>query len=78
MERSLIMAEGNALTVGCLSPEFHAASCDGSVPDSMALDALERHHILRVLEYTKGNKAEAPACWASASPRFTASWKVTA
>ena len=59
VERSLIMAEGNALTVGCLSPEFHAASCDGSVPDSMALDALERHHILRVLEYTKGNKAEA-------------------
>ena len=46
VERSLIMAEGNALTVGCLSPEFHAASCDGSVPDSMALDALERHHIL--------------------------------
>ena len=59
VERSLIMAEGNALTVGCLSPEFHAASCDGSVPDSMALDALERHHILRVPEYTKGNKAEA-------------------
>ena len=59
VERSLIMAEGNALTVGCLSPEFHAASCDGSVPDSMALDALERHHILRVLEYTKANKAEA-------------------
>lgn len=59
VERSLIMAEGNALTVGCLSPEFHAASCDGSVPDSMALDALERHHILRVLEYMKGNKAEA-------------------
>lgn len=59
VERSLIMAEGNALTVGCLSPEFHAASCDGSVPDSMALDALEWHHILRVLEYTKGNKAEA-------------------
>ena len=59
VERSLIMAEGNALTVGCLSPEFHAASCDGSVPDSMALDALERHHIRRVLEYTKGNKAEA-------------------
>ena len=59
VERSLIMAEGNALTVGCLSPEFHAASCDGSVPDSMALDALERPHILRVLEYTKGNKAEA-------------------
>ena len=25
----------------------------------MPLDALERHHILRVLEYTKGNKAEA-------------------
>ena len=59
VERSLIMAEGNALTVGCLSPEFHAASCDGSVTDSIALDALERHHILRVLEYAAGNKAEA-------------------
>ena len=72
VERSLIMAEGNALTVGCLSPEFHAASCDGSVPDSMALDALERHHILRA------TRPRPPACWASASPRFTASWKVTA
>ena len=28
-------------------------------PTGEALDALERHHILRVLEYTKGNKAEA-------------------
>lgn len=31
----------------------------GAPPDSLALDALERHHILKVLEYAKGNKTEA-------------------
>ena len=29
------------------------------MPYSLALDALERHHILKVLEYAKGNKTEA-------------------
>ena len=32
VERSLIMAEGNALTVGCLSPEFHAARRPRTAP----------------------------------------------
>ena len=58
VERSMIMADGNQLTVDCLSPEFHTAGdCAGS--DSLALDELERRHILKVLEHTKGNKAEA-------------------
>lgn len=58
VERSLIMTDGNALTADSLTPEFHAAGSEGSA-DSMALDELERRHILRVLEYAKGNKAEA-------------------
>ena len=58
VERSMIVADGNRLTVDCLSPEFHTAGdCTGS--DSLALDELERRHILKVLEHTKGNKAEA-------------------
>ena len=58
VERSLIITDGNALTADSLTPEFHAADSEGSA-DSMALDELERRHILRVLEYAKGNKAEA-------------------
>lgn len=58
VERSMIMADTNILTVDALSPEFHAAA-SGGVADSLALEELEHRHILRVLEYTKGNKAEA-------------------
>lgn len=59
VERSLIMADGNALTVDCLSPEFHMPKNTGTPADSLALEDLERRHILKVLEYTHGNKAEA-------------------
>ena len=45
------------LSADTLSPEFRAGA--GAPPDSLALDALERHHILKVLEYAKGNKTEA-------------------
>ena len=58
VERSMIMADGNRLTADCLAPEFHAAAGSAD-PDSLALDDLERRHILRVLEHTRGNKAEA-------------------
>ena len=58
VERSMIMADGNRLTADCLAPEFHAAAGSAD-PDSLALDDLERRHILRVLEHTAGNKAEA-------------------
>ena len=57
VERSLIMADGERLSADTLSPEFRAGA--GAPPDSLALDALERHHILKVLEYAKGNKTEA-------------------
>lgn len=57
VERSLIMADGGRLTADCLAPEFNTAC--GTSSDSLALDDLERCHILRVLEHTRGNKAEA-------------------
>ena len=59
VERSLIMADGDTLTSDCLSPEFRMTSESGASADSLTLDEIERRHILRVLEYTHGNKAEA-------------------
>ena len=59
VERSLIMADGARLSADTLSPEFRTGTGADATPDSLALDALERHHILNVLEYAKGNKAEA-------------------
>lgn len=59
VERSLIMADGARLSADTLSPEFRTGAGADATPDSLALDALERHHILNVLEYAKGNKAEA-------------------
>ena len=47
-------------------------------PRSLALDALERHHIRKSSNTPKGTKPKPPACWASASRHSTASWKVTA
>lgn len=58
VERSLIMAEGDCLTADTLAPEFRAGG-SATPTDSLALDQLERCHILKVLDYTKGNKAEA-------------------
>ncbi len=59
VERSLIMADGNTLTPECLSAEFRTTKGGGVAADSLALEDLERRHILHVLEYTRGNKAEA-------------------
>ena len=47
VERSMIMADGNRLTADCLAPEFHAAAGSAD-PDSLALDDLERRHILLI------------------------------
>lgn len=59
VERSLIMAENHTLSAECLSPEFHTMHGTDANPDSLALEQMERCHILKVLEYTKGNKSEA-------------------
>ena len=59
VERSLIMTEDNTLSIDSLSPELQASADGSPAADSLALEALEHRHIIRVLEYTKGNKTEA-------------------
>ncbi|MFT3911387.1 MAG: sigma-54 dependent transcriptional regulator [Ferruginibacter sp.] len=58
MERAVILAEGNELNVNDLPLEFHTqASLQGNL-SSFELSAIEKLHIQRVLNHTKGNKAE--------------------
>jgi two-component system NtrC family response regulator len=57
IERMIILMDEPLLTAKLLPYEFH----NGSYYDLLALDleSVERHHIHRILKYTKGNKAEA-------------------
>lgn len=62
IERSLIVCEGERLDVADLPLDIQNAHYEQSAasgPDSFELSAMERRHIARVLEYTKGNKTEA-------------------
>lgn len=59
VERSMIMTEGNVVTAESLTPDFWTQKQDGGTADSLALEEIERKHILKVLEYAKGNKSEA-------------------
>ena len=62
IERSLIVCEGERLEVEDLPLEIqnvHYEQSDDNASGSFELSAMERRHIARVLEYTKGNKTEA-------------------
>lgn len=62
IERSLIVCESDRLDVDDLPLEIqnsHYEKSDEGMPGSFELSAMERRHIARVLEYTKGNKTEA-------------------
>ena len=62
IERSLIVCEGEGLDVYDLPiviQNAHYEQSDETSPGSFELSAMERRHIARVLEYTKGNKTEA-------------------
>ena len=62
IERGLIVCEGDRLDVDDLPLEIqnsHYEKSDEGMPGSFELSAMERRHIARVLEYTKGNKTEA-------------------
>ena len=62
IERSLIVCEGEGLDVADLPLDIqnaHHEQSDETSPGSFELSAMERRHIARVLEYTKGNKTEA-------------------
>nr|WP_294942639.1 sigma-54 dependent transcriptional regulator [uncultured Mucilaginibacter sp.] len=56
IERAVIICDGDTLTPGLLPLDFY----DGgdSTPSSFALSAIEKHHINKILHYTKGNKTE--------------------
>lgn len=61
IERSLIVCESERLDVADLPFDIQNAHYEQSSetsPDSFELSAMERRHIARVLEYTKGNKSE--------------------
>ena len=61
IERSLIICEGERLDVNDLPVEMQHLHCETmkeDTPGNLELSAMERRHIMRVLEYTKGNKAE--------------------
>ena len=62
IERSLIVCESERLDVADLPLDIqntHYEQSDETTPGSFELSAIERRHIARVLEYTKGNKTEA-------------------
>ena len=62
IERSLIVCAGDRLDIADLPLEIqnaHYEQSDDGMPDCFELSAMERRHIARVLEYTKGNKTEA-------------------
>lgn len=62
IERSMIVCDGDILTTKDLPVDILQTcgeKCSGEIPCSdFELAAIERRHIIRVLEYTKGNKAE--------------------
>ena len=62
IERSLIVCESERLDVADFPLDIqntHYVQSDETTPGSFELSAMERRHIARVLEYTKGNKTEA-------------------
>lgn len=62
IERSMIVCESGHLDIADLPfniQNAHYEHSNDSSPGSFELSAMERRHIARVLEYTKGNKTEA-------------------
>ena len=62
IERSMIVCESGYLDIADLPFDIqnaHYEHSNDSSPGSFELSAMERRHIARILEYTKGNKTEA-------------------
>ncbi|MES2456218.1 MAG: sigma-54 dependent transcriptional regulator [Bacteroidota bacterium] len=55
MERMVILSDSSLLTADLLPYEFHIAPAEGN---SMLMEVMEKQHILKVLNYTRGNKTE--------------------
>ncbi|MBE9583558.1 sigma-54-dependent Fis family transcriptional regulator [Mucilaginibacter sp. JRF] len=58
IERAVILAEGDTLTADLLPSDFRF-NTDGTTSTSLDLASVEKQHILKVLQYTSGNKTEA-------------------
>jgi len=56
MERVAIFAEDEILTSKLLPYEFHIGVSENK---DMDMHSVEKHHIRKVLDYTRGNKTEA-------------------
>lgn len=60
VERAVILADGNHLTVDLLPPEFqHLTPAVEFAGSETALSTIERNHIAKIIQQTKGNKTEA-------------------
>ncbi len=59
IERSVILADEDVLTIDCLPFELQQSNIMDSVTSSLSMTNIEKSHIKKVLNYTKGNKAEA-------------------
>ena len=60
IERSVILADGNTLTIDLLPYEMqHVSKTTDGALSAFELASAEKLHIQKVLNYTKGNKTEA-------------------
>lgn len=55
MERAVILADADYLTADLLPYEFHNAPATNS---NLSMQLMEKQHIMKVLNYTQGNKTE--------------------
>jgi transcriptional regulator with PAS, ATPase and Fis domain len=58
IERAVILASGDVLTVDCLPFDFLYAESSSDPADSLKLAEMEKLHIRKVMAYTKGNKTK--------------------
>ena len=75
VERSMIMADGNRLTADCLAPDSRGGR--PADPDSLALDDPNTATFSGCWNTPGATRPKPPACWASASPRYTANSTAT-
>jgi len=59
LERAVILAEGSELTLDCLPLELQTYNYQAQSLSAFDLASVEKLHIQRVLNHTKGNKTEA-------------------
>ena len=60
LERASIVTEGSTILAEHLPYEIQ--SQDKKTSESLSLSSVEKQHIQKVLEYTKGNKTRAAEC----------------